>query len=55
VRSEEPKPGSETAEEAPKKRGFWGRLFGRGDKKPKQPEDTKKQPEDTKKKQGGEL
>jgi 1A family penicillin-binding protein len=55
VRPEEPKSGSETVEEPPKKRGFWGRLFGRGDKKPKQPEDTKKQPEDTKKKQAGGL
>ena len=32
-------------EDAPKKRGFWGRLFGRGDKKPEQKPDAPKKPE----------
>jgi 1A family penicillin-binding protein len=34
------------AEEPKKKRGFWGRLFGKGDKKPEQkPDDSKKKPD----------
>jgi penicillin-binding protein 1A len=47
------KPADEKAEEPKKKRGFWGRLFGRGgdDDKKKQEEEKKKQEE--KKKPGG--
>ena len=45
----------EKVEDGKKKRGFWGRLFGRGDddKKKKEEEDRKKEEERRKKKPGG--
>jgi 1A family penicillin-binding protein len=41
ARPEEPKAETKAADQ-PKKRGFWGRLFGRGDKKGEQKSDTPK-------------
>ena len=39
----EEKPKESEAEAQPKKRGFWGRLFGKGDKKDDQKDDQKDQ------------
>ena len=44
VRAEEPT-AEPKAEEGKKKRGFWGRLFGRGDKKSGQQQDAPKKPD----------
>ena len=48
---QEPSPQEPTTEAPPKKRGFWARVFGKGDKKPDQnPKDQN--PKDQKKKGG---
>jgi 1A family penicillin-binding protein len=46
-------PSAPKVEEPKKKRGFWGRIFGRGDKKDDDKRDEKKKPEGGEKKPGG--
>jgi len=48
---QEPPPPEPSTEAAPKKRGFWARVFGKGDKKSDQ--NSKEQPPKDQKKKGG--
>ncbi len=45
-------PSDQTTEAAPKKRGFWARIFGKGDKKSDQNKDQNRKDQDQKKKGG---